>query len=198
MGMEYEWKFRADPQVQEQLLNDMQCRWERIAMETTYYDTENDDLSRRHYTLRCRKENHKSVCTLKVPAPDGGRGEWELEEESIEAAIPELCKLSDLEELLVLTADGVTAVCGARFDRMAATIDTGETVVEVALDLGILIGGGREIPLCEIEVELKSGTVAAAEAFAARLAVIYGLRREVKSKFRRAIELAKERETWER
>ena len=194
MGMEYEWKFRADPQVQERLLNDMQCRWERIAMETTYYDTEKDDLSRRHYTLRRRKENNRSICTLKIPASDGGRGEWELEEESIEAAIPELCKLSDLEELLPLTADGVTAVCGARFDRLAGTIDIGEGVVELALDHGILMGSGREIPLCEIEVELKSGTVAAAEAFAGKLAAEYGLQPEAKSKFRRAIELAKERE----
>lgn len=195
MGVEYEWKFRADPQVQEQLLNDMPCRWERIAMETTYYDTARNDLSRLHYTLRRRKENNKSVCTLKVPAPDGGRGEWELEEESIEAAIPELCKLSDLEELLPLTADGVTPVCGARFDRMACTIDIGEAVVELALDHGILMGGGREIPLCEIEVELKSGILAAAEAFAGKLAAVYGLQPEAKSKFRRAIELAKERES---
>lgn len=195
MGVEYEWKFRADPQVQERLLNDMTCRWERIAMETTYYDTARNDLSRRHYTLRRRKENNKNVCTLKVPAPNGGRGEWELEEESIEAAIPELCKLSDLEELLPLTADGVTPVCGARFDRMACTMDIGEAVVELALDQGILMGGGREIPLCEIEVELKRGTLAAAEAFAGILAAKYGLQREAKSKFRRAIELAKERES---
>lgn len=194
MGVEYEWKFRADPQVQERLLNDLQCRWERIAMATTYYDTVGGHLSRLRYTLRRREENNKSVCTLKVPASDGGRGEWELEEERIEAAIPKLCKLSGLEELLMLTANGVTAVCGARFDRLAGTIDTGDAVVELALDQGILMGGGREIPLCEIEVELKSGAVAAAEAFAGKLAAEYGLQTERKSKFQRALALAKERE----
>ena len=41
---------------------------------------------------------------------------------------------------------------------------------------------------------MKSGTVAAAAAFAEKLAVTYGLRPEAKSKFRRAMELAKERE----
>ena len=44
--------------------------------------------------------------------------------------------------------------------------------------------------LCEVEVELKSGSEAAAIALARELADNYGLKEENKSKFRRAMDLA--------
>jgi inorganic triphosphatase YgiF len=54
------------------------------------------------------------------------------------------------------------------------------------------MGAGREIPLRELEIELKEGTREAAVAFASLLTGRYGLEPEPKSKFRRAAEL-----TWE-
>ena len=63
--------------------------------------------------------------------------------------------------------------------------------MELALDQGCLMGGGKEIPLCEVEVELKSGDEAGAVAFARQLARDYGLQPEENSKFRRALALAK-------
>ena len=63
--------------------------------------------------------------------------------------------------------------------------------MEIALDEGVLLGGGRELPIREVEVELKSGSEEAAVAFAKELAAAYGLLPENKSKFRRAQMLAK-------
>ena len=54
-----------------------------------------------------------------------------------------------------------------------------------------MLGGGQEIPLCEVEVELKSGDPETAVAFATALAQRFGLEPEKKSKFRRALALAK-------
>ena len=54
------------------------------------------------------------------------------------------------------------------------------------------MGGGKEIPLCEVEVELKEGTVEMTRSYALMLAAIYGLTPEKGSKFRRALALAKE------
>ena len=193
MAVEYEWKYRADPDVQELLFRKTVGSWQTFAMETTYYDTAQGALSHLHYTLRRRMENGKSVCTVKTPAPNGGRGEWEIEAASIEQAIPVLCKLGAPETLRSLTTDGVIPICGAKFLRRACSIDIGNTVVELALDKGILSGGGRGVSLCEIEIELKEGTVEAAAAFAAHLAKKYGLVQETKSKFRRALDLAKEK-----
>jgi len=66
-----------------------------------------------------------------------------------------------------------------------------EGIVELALDEGILMGGGKEIPLCEVEVELKSGDIRFCDLFAKTLAARFGLTPETKSKFRRALALYK-------
>lgn len=193
MGVEYEWKFKANSQVQEDLYRNTEGLWQETAMETTYYDTLDGRLSSLHYTLRRRMENGVSVCTVKTPLADGGREEWEVEEISIEQAIQKLCKLGGPENLLSLTQEGVHAICGAKFLRRFCQMDIGTAVVELALDQGVLMGGSREMPLCEVEMELKSGHKEAAAAFAMHLAKKYGLIPEEKSKFRRALDLTKEK-----
>jgi len=119
-----------------------------------------------------------------------GRREFEVNCDSIEKAIPELCKLSGVG-LTALTAGGVAPVCGARFTRVASTLELPECTVEIALDRGVLLGGGREIPLYEMEVELKSGSREAAALYALALAQTYGMKSEKHSKFRRALDLAR-------
>ena len=192
MGIEYELKFRAEPQAQAKIRETVAGPWRRIDMETAYYDTPEGALAQRHCTLRRRMENGKSVCTLKTPAPDGARGEWETEDTSLHRAVPVLCGMGCPELLELLEKNSVVKVCGARFVRYAASVDIGTAVVELALDLGVLTGADRELPLCEVEVELKSGSRETAAAFAALLARKYDLLPETKSKFRRALDLAKE------
>ena len=189
MGREFELKYAADPEQQAALQRDFALSWQKFAMETTYYDTASGDLGRLHWTLRRRFENGRSVCTVKTPSPDGGRGEWELECDNIMDAIPELCKLGAPHTLMICAAMGVQEVCGARFTRQAATLEIEGAVVEIALDRGVLTGRGKEIPLCEIEVELKEGSEDAAAAFAIALAQEYGLRPETRSKIARALAL---------
>ena len=190
MGREFELKYAATPAQQDALQKDFALTWQEFAMETTYYDTASGDLGRLHWTLRRRFENGRSICTVKTPSPDGGRGEWELECGNIMDAIPELCKLGAPHTLLLSAALGVEEVCGARFTRQAAALEIEGAVVEIALDRGILSGGGKETPLCEIEVELKEGSDAAAVAFANALAAKYNLQAELRSKYRRALTLS--------
>ena len=191
MGFEYEWKFRADPQVLAAILVSEPGRAEQIAMQTTYYDTPSGQLAARRYTLRTRLENGICVCTLKTPGIGGSRREWEVLCDCIEDGIRKLCKLDTPTELPALLAEGLAQVCGARFHRTAVTSEQDGCTVELALDQGVLMGGGREIPLCEVEVELKSGSQEACDQFAAALAQRFGLEQEPKSKFRRALELSK-------
>lgn len=188
MGYEFELKFQATPQRQTAVLEAF-SGWETYEMETAYYDTHTKDLSRLRYTLRRRLENGRSVCTLKTPAGKLGRGEWETESPSIEEAIPELCKLGCPAQLPELIAGGLIQVCGARFTRRATRITWQDSLLEIAVDSGILFGGSREIPLCEIEVELKSGPQAQAIAFAKELEAQFSLTPQLKSKFRRALAL---------
>ena len=191
MGLEYEKKFR----VSENALREIDAALTEppyvLQMETTYYDTPKGAFSKRKITLRRRLENGVSVCTLKTPTGTAARGEFQVECDSITAAIPILCKLSNLEELLPLTAQGVVPVCGAKFTRTARKISFGDSLLEVALDAGILIGGGKEQPLFEVEVELLSGETRDADMYAGLLARKFSLQEEPKSKFRRALSLAR-------
>lgn len=190
MGIEIELKYRANPDIQQAVLAEFAGPLRTIAMETTYYDTADRQLSARRITLRRRMENGAAVCTLKTPAGGAVRGEWDCLCQTIETAIPELCKLSGRDDLLALTASGVVPVCGARFTRQALDVETPDFTAELALDHGVLLGGGREAPLCEIELELKSGSPETMTAFMAALAARHGLVPEPKSKFRRALVLA--------
>lgn len=189
MGREFELKFRADAEKIAAIAAKF-GDFTSISMETTYYDTAKRELSPLHWTLRRRFENGKSVCTLKTPAPGGARGEWETECDDIMAAVLKLCKLGAPAQLILLTANGVEQVCGAKFTRLAKTLEMEDCTVELALDRGCLMGSGREEPLTEVEVELKSGDEEAAVAFAKELAAEFHLIPEKGSKYRRALALA--------
>ena len=186
MGIEFELKYKATEECQQAIQAEYPGLWQTIAMETTYYDTPDADLSALHYTLRRRFENGVSVCTVKAPLSGAGRGEWEVNCDTIEAAVEKLCKLGAPKNLVFLTQKGLIPVCGAKFTRQALTLANTQGVVELALDKGILFAGQRQIPLCEVEVELKEGTPGFATGFARQLAEQYHLQPEAKSKFQRA------------
>lgn len=191
MGIEFELKFRATPEALTAMAKAISGRMQVFQMETTYYDTPTGALSQRRYTLRRRMENDLSVCTLKTPAEGFGRREFEVNSPELEAALPELCKLSGLPELPGLLQEGVVPLCGARFDRRAITVSLEDCILEVALDEGVLTGGGKTQKLCEAEVELKKGSREAAVKYAKELAERFGLVPESRSKFSRAKALAK-------
>ena len=189
MGREFELKFRTEASVLAEI-QEKYGSFTPISMETTYYDTVDRKLSSLHWTLRRRMENSISVCTFKCPHKNGGRGEWEVEADSILEGIPKLLEQGAAPELLAITAGGLMEVCGARFTRLAKTLEVPGGIVELALDLGVLLGNGKELPFAEVEVELKEGTDETAAAFARVLAQEYGLIPEAKSKFARAMALA--------
>ena len=192
MGSEYELKFRADTDSQKSVYTTFPARWETIHMETTYYDTPNGSLSTKRYMFRRRMENNRGVFTLKTPGDGKRRGEWEVKSDSIAYSVYRMLRDGCPEVLADLYEEGLQPICGAKFTRKAGTFKLRECVLEIALDEGILFGGGREIPLCEIEVEHKEGSIQATEDFARQLADIYGLQAESKSKFARALALTKE------
>ena len=189
MGREFELKYQATPET----IAAIQAKFGEftpISMETTYYDTEDLSLRQRRWTLRQRLENGKSVCTVKTPLPDGSRGEWETENTDLAAGVRQLCAMGAPKEILDYVNLGVTPFCGAKFTRLAKTIVLPGGCVELALDEGVLLGGGQEKPFSEVEVELKSGGDDLAKAFAGALAKEFNLTEQPKSKLARAMALA--------
>ena len=188
MGREYELKYQASPDIIA-AIHAKFGEFTRISMETTYYDTEDLALRERKWTLRQRLENGRAVCTVKTPLPDGSRGEWETENPDLAAGARQLCKMGAPEEILNYVNRGVAPFCGAKFTRLAKTIPLPRGRVELALDEGILLGGGRELPFAEVEVELKDGGDSVALDFANALAQEFGLKKQPKSKLARAMAL---------
>lgn len=190
MGREFELKYAADASQLEAIRAEYP-QVSPITMETVYYDTPSGTLGAIHWTLRRRYENGVSVCTLKTPLQSGGgRGEWEVTCGDITQAIIPLTETGAPAQLIDWVKEGLVPTCGARFTRLAGKITYAGAVLELALDQGILLGGGKELPFAEVEVELKEGTDQAAIAFAQSLAEKYCLVPQEKSKFRRAKELA--------
>lgn len=192
MAREFEVKYRLTPGA----LADIRQKYgpfTAITMETVYYDTPGGDFSARKWTLRRRLENGVSVCALKTPAEHGGTGEWEWKGSDLLEALPHLAALGAPEEILTLAQSGLSPLCEARFTRQAVLIPFRNSKLELALDEGALLGGGRSAPLLELEAELKAGAEEDALAFGAYLERVYGLQPEAHSKFKRAYALAWER-----
>lgn len=189
MGIEYELKYRATEEKLAAIRAAFPGNGQTLHMETTYYDTPSGELSARRHTLRQRLENGVSVCTLKAPAGERGRGEWEIRRETIGEALPELARISGIP---MPNAESLIPVCGARFTRITVLLIQPYLTAELALDKGVLMGGGRQIPLCEVELELKSGEKEVLDAFGKQFQLLFGLKKESKSKFRRALALREE------
>lgn len=187
MGREFELKYAAAPEKLA-AIRQMWENWETISMETTYFDTRDGALSAKHCTLRCRMENGVSVCTMKTPIAGFGRGEWDKNAPWCAETVAELFAKAGRE---AIAFDDLRPVCGAKFTRLAKTVEIPGCTVEIALDEGVLMGGGRQIPLCEVEVEFKTGDENAAVLWAKSLAAKFDLQPENQSKFRRASLLAK-------
>lgn len=187
MGREFELKFAATPEKLAAICKKWE-NWTVISMETTYFDTPQNTLAEGKCTLRQRMENGNYVCTLKTPAAGFGRGEWDTQAAWNKEAVEKLFAAAGRE---MVSFEKLLPVCGARFTRLAKVVELSDCTVEVALDEGVLLGGGKEIPLCELEVERKSGREESAAQWAQQLAAQYGLLPEMESKFRRASALAK-------
>lgn len=186
MGREFELKYMATPEILSQIRTQFE-NFETISMETTYFDTADGALSAGKCTLRRRLENGQCVCTLKTPGDGHSRGEWELVGEWSSDAVTSLFAGAGIP---AVPFGLLEPVCGARFTRLAAHIRIPNACMELALDEGVLLGGGSQMPLCELEVELKEGSEDAVSAWAEALAAQYSLSPQPKSKFRRAKELA--------
>lgn len=187
MGREFELKYAASEASFAAIGREL-GPFSVIQMETTYFDTADGALSQRKITLRRRLENGKSICTLKTPGDSFGRGEWDAEGPWSEEIVADLFARAELPAIPI---PELSEVCAARFTRQAREITLENCTLEIALDKGILLAGDRELPLLEVELELKFGSEAALLAWAEDFSQKYQLKIETKSKSRRAMDLAK-------
>ncbi len=194
MGKELELKYRIDDQEQYHALCDLLEErypggWTQTAMATTYFDTADHWLAQRHWTLRIRAENGINILTCKTPADGDSRNEWEVHEGTLPHGLMALVRRGAPEELMELHGLPLQVSCGARFTRRCRVLDFGDGEAELALDRGVLLGGGKELPFWELELEWKAGNVQRVYDWCHSFALENGLETETRSKFARASRL---------
>ncbi|HEY3889190.1 MAG TPA: CHAD domain-containing protein [Caulobacteraceae bacterium] len=130
---------------------------------SVYFDTPDLALQKAGASLRVREHKGRRVQTLK-------RGQGLVREEH-EAPIEGLAPdpgLDPLPKLLPQGAD-LKPAFNVRVVRRQRTFRYKGARIELALDQGEVSGGDRKSPICEVELELKSGPPAALFALAREL-----------------------------
>lgn len=204
MGIEVEIKLRIDddgtvrriyedPLVHRRRLEE----WRDISMQSAYFDTPENDLYRRKWTLRRRLENDSPVIAFKQMGFQEeslfSREEWQIQGDDIDAALPLLVQRGAPKELLGFS--GFSEQCSVTFIRHAVTLRlAGGSVVEVSIDRGHIRGGDKTMPMLELELELLAGEPEEMVSLAADWQERYGLSKEYYSKYMRAIRLMRPEE----
>ena len=182
MATETELKLLVDPAAIEQLkqhpLLATANRQDARLLRNTYYDTPALELAAARVALRVRQQGERRIQTLKTrgQSVDGlhqrGEWEWELDNDRLDPALlqadiwPATLPLAEQLALEpVFTTDFRRRLWWLRFDG---------TEIEVALDQGEVACSGPEgvrltDPICELELELRSGPAAALFALARTL-----------------------------
>lgn len=179
----------CDPMLREKMT---QREYSFIKMETTYFDTEDGALSARKWMLRIRRENEVSFVTVKTPGEGYARGEWSMQTEYIDEAVPALIRDGAPKDLQALAEQGFLPICGVQFTRILGCLSFEDgTKCELCGDVGQFTGKGKTAPLCELELELTAGKAETMLDFSRELQKKYGLLEQKKSKAVRARELLK-------
>lgn len=146
---------------------------------SVYFDTPDLALQKAGASLRVRESEGRRVQTLK-------RGDGLVREE-YEAAIEGLAPDPELGPLPNLMPEGASLrpAFNVRISRRQRRFRYHEALIELALDQGEVTGGDQQSPICEVELELKSGPPAALFALARKLAAAAPLYLSYDSKAKR-------------
>lgn len=172
-----------------------------LALDNLYFDTPSLALARSKSALRLRRTPDSWLQTFKTvgTAQSGmhSRHEWEMPVAGPALEIDALLKVcddADAAAALRHAAPQVIELFRTNFTRTLWLVVHQGTHIEAAIDRGEILadveGSTRRAPICEVELELKSGDEAGLHAFASELvASVPGLAPEDASKAQRGYEL---------
>ena len=196
--VETELKLAATPRTlariaRDALLGDSAGAPQRLL--AVYFDTARHALWKHRLSLRLRQEGGRWVQTIK----GGGSVESGLhrrEELSRPASgtAPDLARLGESapEQAVAAIARraGLVPVFQIAVERQVRNVmPAPDALIEISLDRGLIRSGRLRAAVCEVELELKRGTVAQVFALAKAIAERYPVRLEPRSKAARGFEL---------
>lgn len=165
----------------------------RRLLVSRYFDTPALELMARHAALRVRRVGQQWIQTVKIggTAVNGlhTRPEWEIPVAD-DQPHPELFTEAAVRAVLSEhIASRLQPVFQTEFWRSLWLIDFHDCRIEVALDQGEVRSLGRSEPICEVELELKSGHAEALTTLADLLSAHIALTPDSVSKAQRGYAL---------
>jgi inorganic triphosphatase YgiF len=134
-------------------------RTPRKHIETTYFDTSDRRFTANGFALRVRKQDKNTLLSIKQAGSLGsGREEWER---PITGNEPNAQNMSGSPADTLLQKNGSDAQLAPLYtvavDRASFVVKQGSAQIEIAVDRGEIKRNGAELPVCELELELKKG-----------------------------------------
>jgi len=163
---------------------------------SAYYDTPKRALQNAGAALRLRREGGRWIQTVKSEGRVAGGLHQRVEHEvEVAAQLPSFPAMAEagLGELAAdrRVREALTIVFTTEFNRTSTLLRRAAgKVVEVSLDRGVIAAGDRREPICEIELELKSGTPRCLFDLALEIAAALPVRLDNRSKAQRGYALA--------
>jgi inorganic triphosphatase YgiF len=194
VALERELKLAIAPRAVREAARALRLPSRRRVLQSIYFDTPRSELRRRRMALRLRRDGERWVQTLKAERRPGERYEWETPVASSALELSRLPRAAIRRATgvaLSSIADRLRPLFETRFTRRVRMLSAGEARIELALDRGYVRAGRRRAAICEIELELKAGTMRTLRRVAAALAKRFSLVPLSESKAARGYRLAR-------
>ncbi|MBB3957160.1 CHAD domain-containing protein [Novosphingobium sediminicola] len=163
---------------------------ERIPQRSVYFDTSDHALSMNGFSLRIRRSGRKRTQTIKAdrafPAGLFVRSEWER---TVRNDRPVLDDTTPVPTVLGVGLEELAPVFEVRIARSVWKVKHDDALIELVLDRGEATTDDRISPICEIELELKSGTLSALFSLARHIDSVAPVRLGVQTKAERGYRL---------
>ena len=166
---------------------------ESVKMKAVYFDTEDGDLIKNHFSVRIRMEGDRRFATLKWGGSTEKNGLHQRNEVNIPVSDdsyfiqfdPTIFLVCEEGQHLLDVIDNKPLVnlLEMRFIRRRMRITYKNSIMELSVDNGSIITDNGDIPISEMEIELFSGQQEAIEAIGSILAQKYKLQPKLTSKF---------------
>lgn len=200
MEREFKWMIpdpsEFDPIADSSTVSALVQKKGRLEMEAMYYDTADNLIARCHGGLRLRRENETRVVCLKLAAESGfggarkAREEYECTAPDIRTGIQNLPAAGAPQDICdCLLQANLIELGRTAFTRFWFLLSYQDCTCELAFDYGKLTRNGRVGPICEMELELKSGSEADFDALAVQLQQEFDLKPQPLSKLARMMRL---------
>lgn len=148
--------------------------FQKRCLRNIYLDTPEQALKSRRIAVRRRQIGTQWLLTIKTDAPESStaglsrRMEWEFPMPPDQLDFSSV-DIAPIRELLISQADSLQQSFSTDFVRTSWEIQQGDSTIELALDLGYIRTAHHRAPICELELELLTGSEAALTSLAQEL-----------------------------